>query len=231
MPLRRLGIDACEARHLPPWASVADASLLDFGCGNGRFLQFAQSAGWKAKGLDLDPLAVAKCRSLGLDVNLGGVEILETCADSYQLITLSHVIEHVANPIALLAQCYRLLQPGGTLWIETPNIDSYGHRIFGRYWRGLEPPRHFVLFNVESLRELLVAVGFNATRHQFRGNVAPGIWQQSRFIKKQANELRTDFSLKESLLAAWVTERIAYLAQKHSEFINLISEKPGIDDC
>lgn len=78
----------------------------------------------------------------------------------FDVITLNHVIEHVSDPIELLRSCYRLLKLGGQLWLQTPNIDSLGSRRYGRHWRGLEPPRHLVLFDPVSLRSALHQAGF-----------------------------------------------------------------------
>ena len=55
---------------------------------------------------------------------------------------------------------HRLLRPGGTLWLQTPNIDSIGHKIYGLNWRGLEPPRHLVLMTMQTLRKILENAGF-----------------------------------------------------------------------
>ena len=76
------------------------------------------------------------------------------------MITLSHVIEHVHDPMKVLESCLKLLKPGGKIWIETPNIHSLGHDRFQKNWRGLETPRHLVLFNKVSLREAVLNAGF-----------------------------------------------------------------------
>lgn len=134
--------------------------LLDVGCGSGQFLFLIKHAGWQVKGIDFDPQAVVAARQLGLDVDLGGLDILSGQQDAFDAITLSHVIEHVYDPADALKQCFRLLRSGGTLWIETPNLESTGHSLYGRNWRGLEPPRHLVLFTWLSLKSLLEQAGF-----------------------------------------------------------------------
>jgi SAM-dependent methyltransferase len=79
---------------------------------------------------------------------------------TFDAITLSHVIEHVAAPRIMLQDCWRLLKPGGYIWVETPNADSMGYEIYGSNWRGLEVPRHLVLFTADSLRLNLEQAGF-----------------------------------------------------------------------
>lgn len=146
------------ARNLP--AAWPGATLLDVGCGNGDFLDFARRAGWQVMGVEPDPQAAETARGRGLDVRPGGIEVLAGASAAVDVITLSHVIEHVHEPQQMLRACHRLLKPGGFLWLETPNLDSLGHRVYGPAWRGLEPPRHLVLFTWGSLAKALEAAGF-----------------------------------------------------------------------
>jgi SAM-dependent methyltransferase len=134
--------------------------LLDVGCGNGDFLLFAQRAGWEAIGVEPDPKAVEVARARGLTVHLGTLETLHEAPESFQGITMNHVIEHVHHPRATLEHCYRLLKRGGWLWIETPNLDAQGHARYGENWIGLDTPRHLVVFTDRSLLRLLEEVGF-----------------------------------------------------------------------
>ena len=134
--------------------------LLDFGCGNGDFLRRAREVGWEVRGVDFDQKAVKQAREGGLDVRVGGAEVLGAFEEQFDVITLSHVLEHVHDSVGLLEHCFRKLKPGGYIWIETPNICSFGHQYFGADWMGLDAPRHLVIFNLKSLRSVLKTVGF-----------------------------------------------------------------------
>jgi len=163
-------------RALPPFRQVVDARyrhlrrpaptanrLLDIGCGSGAFLQRARSLGWDTEGVDFDPRAVAVAQTAGLNVHVGSIDAYEGVNEAFDVVTCNHVIEHVYDPAKLVAAMYRILKPGGQLWIETPNIDSAGHAAFGKAWRGLETPRHIVVFNEPSLADLLKRSGFVIT--------------------------------------------------------------------
>ena len=129
--------------------------LLDVGCGAGDAIERMSALGWRAEGVDTDPAAVAVARNRGLTVHEGTLDRLRLEPESFDAVTLSHVIEHVPDPRALLGECRRLLTPGGALFIETPNARSWLHARFGRHWRGLEPPRHFQVFTPASLARLV----------------------------------------------------------------------------
>ncbi|MGH2947282.1 MAG: class I SAM-dependent methyltransferase [Solirubrobacteraceae bacterium] len=148
-----------EIRHLP---ARPGGRLLDVGCANGAFVARMGELGWCAEGIDPDAEAVAGARAAGLAVTEAMLEAIDDAehAGAYDAITLSHVIEHVHDPAADLERARRLLRPGGMLWIATPNLESLGHRRFGRDWLGLDPPRHLVLFTRGSLDELLRRAGF-----------------------------------------------------------------------
>jgi SAM-dependent methyltransferase len=142
--------------------------LLDIGCGNGEFLKFADRYGWRVVGVDFDAEAVKQARSCGLDARLGDIDVIDS-GERYDLITLSHVIEHVYDPVELLRSCYSLLNHGGVLWLETPNIESMGYAYYKSNWRGLEPPRHITLFNIKSLNKVMLKAGFQAIEQKNHG--------------------------------------------------------------
>jgi 2-polyprenyl-3-methyl-5-hydroxy-6-metoxy-1,4-benzoquinol methylase len=124
-----------------------------------------RAAGWDVAGLEADEAAVAAARSSGLEVARGTLEDAPFAAGSFDAVTLSHVLEHVHDPVAALQACRRLLRPDGVLWLATPNLDSPGHRRFGRDWFGLDAPRHLVLFGPEGLDLALRTAGFAELRH------------------------------------------------------------------
>jgi SAM-dependent methyltransferase len=130
-------------------------------------------------GLEPDPQAARLAASRGIPVLQGGLEQLAGQSESFDVITLSHVIEHFHDPLTSLRACWRLLKPGGHVWIETPNLDSAGHRRFSQHWRGVEAPRHLVLFNAAALSRLLGAAGFEPPRPQRSPSPRQWIYERS----------------------------------------------------
>lgn len=156
LPFRRTDTDA-EMRYLK---FVPGGRLLDVGCGSGDWLRAMCERGWLGEGTDFDEQAVAAARAKGLRVHCGDLAELRFPSNSFDAVTMNHVIEHVRDPIDLVRECWRILRPGGRLVLATPNIDSLGHRLFKQNWRGLEPPRHLNIMSPATIADCLSAAGF-----------------------------------------------------------------------
>lgn len=141
-------------------AARSEQRLLDVGCGNGSYLELMRLLGWDGTGVDTDPTAVAAAVKAGFDVRLGTLFDAKFADGYFNVVTLSHVIEHVHDPVSLLAECRRVLAPGGELVVMTPNLESAVHRRFGCNWLHLDPPRHLVIFTIDSMRRALATAGF-----------------------------------------------------------------------
>lgn len=139
---------------------VTPGSVLDVGCGSGIFADVLQRQGWRVRGSDFDPVAArAATQKYGFPVDVGELSDIAHADASFDAVTARHVIEHVPDPSALLAECWRILKPGGRLVFITPNAASLGHRYFGGRWRGLEQPRHLFLYDVGSMKALFHRAG------------------------------------------------------------------------
>jgi SAM-dependent methyltransferase len=158
--------------------------LLEIGCGAGNQLAALRQAGWDAHGVDFDPAAVATARGRGLQVDQGDVRDLHYPDASFDAVAMAHVIEHVANPVGLLTEIARLLKPGGRLVLITPNARSLGHLYFKRFWRGLEPPRHLVVFTPRALRRAVERGGLIPGRSRFSGRDAANLLLASERAKR-----------------------------------------------
>lgn len=160
---------------------VKPGRLLDVGCGDGTRLALLRAMGWKVEGQEIDPKAAARAHEVyKVKVHLGPLEEVGLPDDSFDAVIMNHVIEHVSDPISILAECRRILKPGGAFVAVTPNIDGFGHQHFGRHWLGLDPPRHLFLFSPTTLREVAARGGFDkftvrTTALSTQGNVRASI--------------------------------------------------------
>ena len=143
----------------------AGGRALDIGCGSGIYLSFLRRHGWEVAGVDLSPAAAEAARTgFGIEVFPGPVEEAPFAPESFDHIQMSHVIEHLPDPAATMKHVARLLRPGGTLYVETPNLESFGRRTCGPYWFSWDTPRHLFLFSAPTLRRVLEPAGFRVTR-------------------------------------------------------------------
>lgn len=198
--------------------------VLDVGCGNGAWLEMARDAGWQVGGVEPDPVSREQARTRGFDVR-GAIDDWLTEPGSFDYVTMSHVIEHVHDPLALLRDSLALLRTGGGLFVDTPNVDALGHSIYGRHWRGLEPPRHLVLFNRDSLSKAVSDAGFRNIRYPFRLYPMHGISEQSRRIAAGLDPYSNETSPDMPPPLNRAQRLRAALDLQHSEFLTLTATK------
>ena len=133
------------------------ARLLDIGCGCGDFILACKERGWEVVGAEQAASPIFdRLEELGLDiVAVEGLARLPGA--SFDAITLWHVFEHLADPVALLEEIHRLLKPGGRLLIEVPNFGGWHARLGGAAWHHLDVPRHLLHFSRKTLTRMLVS--------------------------------------------------------------------------
>ncbi len=131
--------------------------ILDFGCGNGDQLLLLKNKGHMVKGVDFDKKAIKVAIKKG--INAKSVSELRT-NEEYDIISLLNVIEHLPDPEMTLKMLFNNLSSNGKLMIETPNSRSFLSKRFKKNWRGLECPRHLVVFSNQGLDDLLLRCGF-----------------------------------------------------------------------
>lgn len=210
--------------HLP--RHVAGQVCLAVGFGSGEFLDLAKKGGWDVCGVDPDPVCVKAARQKGLDVHLGGTEVFAGEHDRFDVIVLAHVIEHVHNPRKTLEDCFRLLKPGGRLWLDTPNIRGLGHKYFGRYWLPIDPPRHLVLFHWGILEKLLKEAGFSRIVRRPRPLLAyPHMAAASRRISQGLDPLSGCSPLLRDRFMSFTARVRVMFDYRRSECVTLIAFK------
>jgi len=146
--------------------------FLDVGCGTGRTLAAARERGWDVEGVEVSPSAVRYATErLGLHVRLGTLESIGYPEGSFECVWLSHIVEHVPDPVAFLHEISRILVPDGIAVVSVPNSQGFVytatnvvHRARRRYGKdkfacSLSPPGHLYAFDEKSLRVALDSAG------------------------------------------------------------------------
>jgi len=166
--------------------AVTDGKVLDLGCGDGTRLRLLMELGWEGVGVDFDIHAIDRARGMGVDAYCGELTELGFADNSFDAIILRHVIEHIANPNAVLKECARLLKPDGQFIITTPNTRSIGQQYFAESWRGLEVPRHLTVYTCSALKNIVKHSGLRVKQcKSFHG--AP-ILKESYFMHCDASK-------------------------------------------
>ena len=179
-PVRRTELDA-SVMYLP---AHDGGRLLEIGFGSGGLLKKMRAVGWRAEGLDFDPVCVERARAEGFEARLGSLKDARYPDDCFDAVIMSHAFEHVPDPQELLREIRRILKPGGRFVSLTPNAAAYGHRKFKSYWLALDPPRHLHLFTPAALRLALSRISFATVKVFTTINGASYIHLASRDVEK-----------------------------------------------
>ena len=135
--------------------------LLDVGTGTGFFLNEMKSAGWQITGTEKskDAREFSK-KKFGLNI-LETEELFNLKNESFDVITLWHVLEHIHRINENLQKLKELLKPNGKLIIAIPNHNSYDAKHYKELWAAWDVPRHIWHFGPEQMKQLGEKHGLN----------------------------------------------------------------------
>lgn len=129
-------------------------SILDVGCGKGEFVWAALGQGFEIEGLELSAAAVSIANSFALPVRQQSLFSSELDTRRWSAITMFEVLEHVDHPVAMIKRAADLLEPGGILYITTPNYNSLDRLVLGALWHVFHP-EHITYFSTRGLARLV----------------------------------------------------------------------------
>jgi 2-polyprenyl-3-methyl-5-hydroxy-6-metoxy-1,4-benzoquinol methylase len=141
-----------------------NGKALDIGCGNGHFMLGLRELGWACEGVEFNLTAVDICRSYGFKVHHGDMESAKLLDNSFDLITASHVIEHLPDPVSFMKEAARILKKDGQLLVKTPNSQALGRGLFKESWFANDVPRHLFLYSPSNLDMLAAQHGLKRSR-------------------------------------------------------------------
>lgn len=176
-----------HARQLGQHIPRRDSRILELGCGAGFLLTALGQAGFT------DLCGVDWMISENLSRAADFVTFIEDDITKFvpprpvDIILINNVLEHVADPVALLEHCHTYLRDAGRIILITPNAESIGHNLFGRFWSGLHSPWHTFIFTARSLSILTERTAY-CTKSLANGE-DPGSWGIS--LQNAIRSLRT----------------------------------------
>jgi 2-polyprenyl-3-methyl-5-hydroxy-6-metoxy-1,4-benzoquinol methylase len=142
--------------------SVRAKTVLEIGPGAGNLLSFLKEHGFEVVGVEIDAKCVERIREKGIACYLGDLNEVMGAIDpkKFDAVILHHVFEHLYRPLETLKTIHNLLKENGIVYLSIPNSGSIEAKLFGKYWRGLDLPRHVIHYNPNTIRSILAETGF-----------------------------------------------------------------------
>jgi 2-polyprenyl-3-methyl-5-hydroxy-6-metoxy-1,4-benzoquinol methylase len=158
--------DRIECLRLWSQVELSNAALLDVGSGAGDFLACAKKYIGTVEGAEISPTHAHHSRKeFGVTVHEGNWEGIQVPEARYDIVVLSHVLEHLPYPDRALKKVFSCVRGGGIVLVEVPNFRSLARMVKGKHhW--VFGPDHLFYFSLPSLSRMLVAAGFVPCAHR-----------------------------------------------------------------
>lgn len=173
--------------------------LLDIGCALGEFMKLAKSKGFNVSGSEVSEFAASEATQKLPDSNIFTQDIqkeqLPIPDNSFDLITMFDVIEHMSRPFDALLEANRLLRPGARIVVVTSNANSLTRFLKGSNWVGTADTTHTYLFTAFTLGFLLERTGFDRIKTKTymistsSGNLLTGLANEIFDVTKSGGQL------------------------------------------
>lgn len=186
---------------------IEGGRVLDIGCGNGNYLRILREFGWDTFGIEpSETAAESGKKQFGLNIVTGTVLDHKFPDNYFHVISMNHVLEHLHNPVQVLTEIKRIVRTDGTIAIRTPNMDSFGYKIFGKNWLHIDTPRHLMLYSKDSFSWLCKKVGLDIQYFDTApgSNVLASSLEYARRDKKglQDTGIRNTYLLSQNVYSA-----------------------------
>ena len=163
---------------------LSKGTLLDIGSGAGTFLFTMQQQGWDVLGLEPDADARAVAMETYGIASRSSIEIFDLPNEKFHAITMWHVLEHVHQLHEYVQELFRILAPGGKLFIAVPNYTSKDAETYQQYWAAYDVPRHLYHFSPKSVKNLMEQHGFTVAEMK-------PMWYDSFYISMLSSKYKT----------------------------------------
>ncbi len=168
----RTYLDSCfSSRYNKILALHVSGKILDIGCGDGSFLEKFAGNKWQLTGIEINRNLAkqAKLKLKKANILTQPVQHIKLTEQSFEIITMWHVLEHLPNPKIVLNSLSNLISPDGYLVIEVPNGNSIYRKLFRAHWQLLLLPQHLFFWTKKSLTLVLNEAGFQTTFISYPG--------------------------------------------------------------
>jgi len=183
-----------KRKLIEKYTKLSSGKILDIGSGTGAFLHTMDKSNWEVTGLEPDDTARENAKNLhGLSLQ-SPEELFSLQAQTFDAITLWHVLEHVHELHEYMDQFKKLLKPGGCLFIAVPNYTCYDEKVYKEFWAAYDVPRHLYHFSPASVTQLLL-------QHGLQLKAIKSMWYDSFYVSMLSEKYKT--GKNNFLKAAW----------------------------
>jgi 2-polyprenyl-3-methyl-5-hydroxy-6-metoxy-1,4-benzoquinol methylase len=162
---------------------IQQGKLLDIGAGTGAFVAHMKQRGWEVTGLEPDETARETASTVHRVQLLDTGHLYSLPTDSFDAITLWHVLEHVHDLHAYLEQLKKLIKRGGRIFIAVPNYTSYDAMVYQEAWAAYDVPRHLYHFSPDAMERLMDI-------HDLQLQTSRPMWYDSIYISMLSEKYR-----------------------------------------
>jgi len=190
-----------------------DGEILDVGCGNGGWLIRLKNAGWKTRGVEIDEPAAQAANEAGLSVFCGTLIDAGFPDNSFDVVRLHYVFEHLINPNETLDEIHRILKPDGIVLIRIPNIDSAMFKLFKENWFALDIPRHVFHYTPKTFSNLANQHKFKIIKVDFR-SPDTGFFTSLKYAKKSKTAPKILCPIKKNIFWKNIWRPVGWIIDK-----------------
>ena len=211
--------DQSKVELVKRWCS--SGTLLDVGCAVGGFLAIAKEYGFEVEGVEIAEYAAEQARTrLHITVRNSDIYSADLAPESYDVITMWDVIEHLTDPNLALEKIARALRPKGYIAFSTGDVSSAWARLTAKRWQLLTPPQHLYFFSPRSMSSLLKRHGFSLKEihHQSK-------WVTVAFVLFKAQESLGSIIKPVSTVIRWSGLESAKININLGDIMTVVAQK------
>ncbi len=173
-----------KSKTVEKFTKLSTGKILDIGAGTGAFLNTMNKAGWEVTGIEPDETARENAKKLyGLSLQTPQ-QLFNLPLQSFDAITMWHVLEHVHELHEYMDQLKDLLKPNGCIFIAVPNYTCYDEKVYKEFWAAYDVPRHLYHFSPKSITQLLLQHGLQLK------DIKP-MWYDSFYVSMLSEKYKT----------------------------------------
>lgn len=177
--------------------------ILDVGCGIGYFLEEAKNRGWEVYGTEFTNDAVEICKSKGIKISEGILDINNYSEGSFDIITSFEVIEHINNPVEEIKKFKYLLRDKGMVYLTTPNFNSLLRYKLKEKYNVISYPEHLSYFTKKTIRKLFSKEGFSTKIKTTGFSLTRLKTSQNKSDQKFISKTSDDEKIRNSIESKW----------------------------